>query len=68
MSTEFIPDPQNPGWVRGFGVFRMSPWHFAGLFQIREQAESVQQQLGENYKVAFGSHRKGSDDFIVDER
>jgi len=68
MPTEFVRDPVNIGWVQGFGVFRMAPWHFAGLFHTREEAQRVQQQLGQTYEVGYGSHRDGSDDFIVDER
>src|SRR5213079_339558 len=29
------PDPTNPGWVRGFGVLRDSPWHLAGVFRTK---------------------------------
>jgi hypothetical protein len=59
------PDPANPGWVRGFGVLRDSPWHLAGVFRTKAKAEALQDQLGKDYEVAFGSNRKGSDDFIV---
>lgn len=68
MSAKFVQDPVNAGWVMGFAAFRMEPWHFAGLFQTRDEATRVQQELGEGYEVAYGSHREGSDEFIVDER
>ncbi len=59
------PDPTNPGWVKGFGVLRASPWHLAAVFRTKTKAEALQDQLGKDYEVAFGSNRKGSDDFII---
>jgi hypothetical protein len=61
----FADDPVNPGWVLGWGVYRMSPWAFAGVFDSEAEAGSRAQALGNFYQVAFGSHRLGSDDFVT---
>jgi hypothetical protein len=68
MATQFLNDPVNIGWLKGFGVFRMEPWHFAGLFHTRQEAEQTRDEFGPGYEVAYGSHRRDSDDFVVDER
>jgi len=57
-------DPSNTGSALGWGVLRGSPWHLAGLFADREQAEALRCDLGDGYDVRFGSQRIGSDDFI----
>jgi hypothetical protein len=51
----FADDPVNPGWVLGWGVYRMSPWAFAGVFDSEAEAGSRAQALGNFYQVAFGS-------------
>lgn len=56
----------NPGWVKGWGVIRSAPWHFAGLFLSKEEADALRNKLGADYRVANGSHRIGSDDFLSD--
>lgn len=60
----FELDGDNPLWVKGWGVYRDSPWHFAGIFSTREEAEQKRDTIGTDYKVAFGSRRLASDDFI----
>jgi hypothetical protein len=42
--NHFPPDPANPGWIKGFGVIRKSPWHVAGLFPVRWEAEVAQKK------------------------
>jgi len=59
------PDPRNVGWTLGWGVFRNEPWHFAELFNSREEAQVKLEELGSEYEVAYGSNRDGSDDFIT---
>lgn len=66
MAESYQADAQNPGWVKGWGVYRMEPWHFAGLFSSAEEAEAIRLEKGAAYKASFGSHRQGSDDFIAD--
>src|SRR6266404_6216121 len=52
--VHFPPDSANPGWVKGFAVVRKSPWHFAGLYPVKYEAEVEQRRLGKDYEVAFG--------------
>lgn len=67
MTTDrnrLCPDPNSPGWVLGYGVYTSGPWHLAGVYGTRREAEAAVSPLGPQYSVAFGSHRPGSDDFI----
>ena len=60
---QFAPDPDNKGWVLGWAVYRLKPWALAGFYRIEEDAyDAVIGKKG--FKVAYGSHRLGSDDFI----
>lgn len=58
------PDLENVGWVKGWGVYRNSPWHFVGLYQTEAEAKQVKIDKGGDYQAVFGSHRLGSDDFV----
>lgn len=57
-------DPSNPGFVQGWGVLRNAPWHLAGVFPDKDQADEHRRTLGDDYEVRFGSNRYGTDDFI----
>jgi serine protease Do len=57
-------DASNPGWCRGWGVVRSSPWHLSGVFPDQAQADEHRKKLGPDYEVRAGSHRIGSDDFV----
>lgn len=57
-------DPFNPGSCRGWAVLRPGPWHLAGVFSDRAQAETYRAQLCDGYEVRFGTHKVGTDDFI----
>lgn len=59
------PDKDNPGNLMGWGVYRNAPWAFAGLFATRDEAQAKAQGLGGSYKVGYGSHKPGTDDFIM---
>lgn len=50
--------------LTGWGVVRSAPWHFAGIFETKQQAESKANELGPEYEVHFGENREGTDDFI----
>lgn len=65
ISENLPPDPRNPGWVRGWGVYCSEPWHLYGVYASSAKAAAVQLELGSLYKTAFGSHRSGSDDFVM---
>ncbi|WP_110875927.1 hypothetical protein [Franconibacter helveticus] len=57
-------DPDNKGWVMGWGVVRSEPWHLVGVYATKDVAETKAGTLGEDYKARYGSHRLGSDDFV----
>ncbi|MBS0056948.1 hypothetical protein [Yersinia sp. Marseille-Q3913] len=64
--SDFLIDPDNKGWVLGYGVFRNSPWHFVETFNTEQEALEKRAEYDSDYKVAYGSHRVGSDDFVHD--
>lgn len=57
-------DPLNRGWVTGWGVYRLAPWHLFAVCASRAEAEATKEDAGNEYVAAYGSHRVGSDDFI----
>lgn len=57
-------DPDNAGWVQGWGVYRMAPWDLKGVHETKEEARLQAESAGKDYVVAFGSHRVGTDDFV----
>lgn len=57
-------DPDNKGWVLGWGVVRGAPWNLMGVYATKDMAETKCSQLDKEYQVHYGSHRLGSDDFI----
>lgn len=62
--SEHKLDPDNPGWVLGWAVLRMSPWDFVGLFLTEKAAHERRTLCGEGYIVRYGSHRIGTSDFM----
>lgn len=60
-------DPDNMGWVKGWAVFRMDPWHLVGVYATKDVAETKALNMGEEYEAAFGSHCLGSDDFMLED-
>jgi hypothetical protein len=65
-ASSFPLDELNPGWVKGWGVVRMAPWDFAGLFLTRKLADDDLAARGADYVVGYGSRRIGSNDFVFD--
>jgi len=57
------PDPWNEGWTLGWGVYHSEPWDFEGLYDTEEEAKTAADKL-DGYKVSFGSHENGTDNFI----
>jgi hypothetical protein len=57
-------DSQNEGWIKGWAVYRNSPWHLEGIFLSQKEAEARRNALGGPYTVAYGARRLGSNDFI----
>lgn len=66
LASSFPLDELNPGWVKGWGVVRMAPWDFAGLFLTRKLADNELAARGADYVVGYGSRRLGSNDFVFD--
>jgi hypothetical protein len=65
-ASSFPLDELNPGWVKGWGVARMAPWDFAGLFLTKKLADDELATRGADYVVGYGSRRLGSNDFVFD--
>lgn len=63
--VQYLEDPNNPGWALGWAVMRNAPWHFVRLFPTRGDALVDAKERGAGYTAAYGSHRIGSDDFIM---
>jgi hypothetical protein len=40
--------------LKGWGVVRTSPWHFAGLYRTKQEADAKAQEMGAGYVVLFG--------------
>lgn len=57
-------DTINPGWIRGWAVLAKHRWHIAGFFKSESDAIGLQNQLGKDYEVRFGTHEHGSDNFV----
>ncbi|WP_281729971.1 hypothetical protein [Providencia rettgeri] len=38
VDSDLAPDPDNKGWVLGWGVVRYAPWHLSGVYATEEQA------------------------------
>jgi len=64
----FLPaDPDNPGWVKAWGVVKNEKWDLAGVYGNQEDARAKADEMGVDYQVHFGSHKLGTDDFIWNE-
>ncbi|WP_259664787.1 MULTISPECIES: DUF2293 domain-containing protein [Rhizobium] len=53
--------------IRGWAVVPASDdaiWELKGIFEHKEEAETLAASLGSNYKVAFGEAEEGTDNFI----
>jgi hypothetical protein len=57
-------DPDNVGWVLGWGVFRSIPWELRSVYGAEVGARNDATMAGPEYAVRYGSHRLGSTDFV----
>lgn len=57
--------PEVPRWIKGWGVYKPSPWHFIGLYNTSAEAEDQARNYGEGYVFSYGEHVPGTDDFIM---
>jgi hypothetical protein len=48
----------------GWGVIALEPWHLAGVFSSKEDAEDRAAEMGPDYLVRFGENLKGTDSFV----
>ncbi|WP_426958407.1 hypothetical protein [Muricoccus radiodurans] len=53
-------------WNEGWAVIRAPghPWHFAGFYATRDEADDKALEMGPDYRVRFGMNRQGSDAFV----
>ncbi|TWI52499.1 hypothetical protein IQ22_03269 [Pseudomonas duriflava] len=68
LFRELQVDPNDNDWVKGWGVFRNSPWHFVAMFNSESVADSEAIRLGGDYIVSWGAHKLGTNQFIVTEK
>ena len=64
LAKNLPKDPDNAGSVLGWGVVHITPWRFVDIYASKEVAETEAKSRGPRYRVEFGSHRLGSDDFM----
>jgi hypothetical protein len=64
VSAGLPADPANRGWVMGWGVYRMEPWHLFGVCASSGDADTMKAEAGSDSVAAYGSHKLGSDDFM----
>ena len=59
----FDSDPDEPMDIFGWGLVRVCPWHFVGLFVTAAKAHAAREDFGAQYIVRHGVRRIGTDDF-----
>lgn len=57
-------DPDNPGWIRGWGVVRMSPWAVQGMSPTEAEAFAACAQPP-GFEVKYGARKLDSNDFVA---
>jgi hypothetical protein len=50
--------------VKGWGVVRNSPWHFAGLYPTKQEADAKAREMGSGYVVRLGEEQVGTGIFL----
>lgn len=64
LASNLPADPDSPGWVLGWAVVQNAPWRFVDIYATKEAAEAEAQNRGLGYKVSYGSHKLGTDEFM----
>ena len=59
----FDIDPDDPMGIFGWGLVRVFPWHFVGLFVTAAEAHAAREEFGAEYIVRHGVRRIRTDDF-----
>lgn len=68
VTQDLKPNPENDGWYLGWGVAKNSPWHLAAVCASEDEATAyAQKNFVEPYRIGYGSHRLGTDEFIFSE-
>ena len=62
----FLPtiDTDNNENLLVWAVLREKPWHLAGIFSHKSQADVYIQSFNDDYFVIFGSNKYGTDNFV----
>lgn len=53
--------------VRGWGVIRPVPYHFAGLYRTKSEADGKAIAMGPEYLVSYGAQEAGTENFFLSE-
>lgn len=64
LAKNLPKDPDNSGWVLGWGVIQSAPWKFIDIYASKDAAESEAASRGTGYQVEYGSHELGTDNFM----
>ncbi|MBM0285078.1 hypothetical protein [Pseudomonas chlororaphis] len=64
LAKNLPADPDNNGWVLGWGLRRRSSWEFIDIYASKDVADAEALRLGPDYFVDYGTHRLGTDEFI----
>ena len=52
---------------RGWGVSRAEPYHFAGLYRTKPEADAKAAAMGPDYIVSYGAQEAGTENFFASE-
>jgi serine protease Do len=63
--SEIVPmlDVSNPAGRRGWAVWRRNPWHLAGFFKTKPEAEKLANSMSTDYQVEYGLNNLETGDF-----
>jgi len=53
--------------LRGWGVIRPAPYHFAGLYRTKSEADAKAVAMGPEYIVSYGAQEAGTENFFASE-
>jgi hypothetical protein len=65
VSKGLPADPQNARNVLGWGVYHHDAGHLYAVRASEEEASAMRKKVGAEYVVAFGSHRLGTNVFVI---
>lgn len=53
--------------LRGWGVIRPAPYHFAGLYRTKSEADIKAVAMGPEYVVSYGAQEAETENFFASE-